>query len=53
MSECPLCRERFSPDNPASKTVALQDAGGEPVWIPVCRLCAEELEASESATRQQ
>jgi hypothetical protein len=53
MSVCPLCHEKFTPDNPAAATVVRHDAGGEPVWLPVCRLCAEELEVTEAATQQQ
>ncbi len=53
MSRCPVCREEFRPDNPESGTVYLADVEGEAVWLPVCRACAEDLEASELATEHQ
>ncbi len=53
MNRCPVCREEFCPDNPASGTVMFADQDGEAVWLPVCRACAEDLEASELATEHQ
>jgi hypothetical protein len=48
-----MCREEFTAENPATRTVVLSDDEGEAVWQPLCRPCAEELEASEAATQHQ
>jgi hypothetical protein len=53
MTRCPVCREEFRPDNPASLTVMLADVEGEAVWLPVCRACAVELEVTELAAEHQ
>jgi hypothetical protein len=53
MNRCPICREAFTPNNPASDTVMFTDVQGEAVWLPVCRECDEELEVTEKATEQQ
>jgi hypothetical protein len=50
---CPICREKFSTDNPESSTVMLADVEGEATWLPVCQECAAELEVTELATEQQ
>jgi hypothetical protein len=53
MNRCPCCREAFSLDNPKSSTLMLTDQNGEAVWMPVCEVCAEELEVTQLATDNQ
>jgi hypothetical protein len=50
---CPICHEKFTPENPEGSTVMLADVEGEAVWLPVCRGCAQELEVTELAAEYQ
>lgn len=50
---CPICREKFTPENPGSGTVMLADLDGQATWLPVCCECATELEVTELATEYQ